>query len=130
MMSNRHLNPAGLTPAPGGIYTHVVQAGNTVYIAGQLARDANGEVVGVGDVAAQLRQVWSNLTVALEGAGARLEDLVKTTYYIVGAENLEAVRATRRALALTDPPASTMVVVAGLADPRFLVEVDAIAVVS
>ena len=128
-MAKEHTNPQGLSPPPDGLYSHVVRAGSTLYVSGQLARDADGGLVGEGDVSAQFRQVWANLRLALEGAGGTLRDLVKTTTYVVGAENLTAVRRARRELLPEEPPASTMVVVAGLADPRLLVEVDAIAVI-
>jgi enamine deaminase RidA (YjgF/YER057c/UK114 family) len=125
----QHLNPDDLSPPPGGIYSHVVVAGQTVYVSGQLARDGTGNLVGEGDAAVQYAQVWRNLLAALASAGAKPDDLVKTTTYVAGAAHLAAVREARVALGLTDPPASTMIVVAGLADPRFLVEVDAIAVI-
>jgi enamine deaminase RidA (YjgF/YER057c/UK114 family) len=123
-----HLNPKELYPPPGGLYSHAVRVGDTVYVSGQLARDPQGTVVSPGDVIGQFRQVWSNLVVALNTAGCTPRDLVKTTTYVVGAENIAAIRRVRRELLPKKPPASTMVVVAGLADPQLLVEVDAIAV--
>ena len=127
-MERTHLNPSALSPPPGGIYSHVVKAGQMVYLSGQLARDAAGALVGAGDAAAQYRQVLANITVALESVGASLSDLVKTTTYVVGVENLTAVRAARQEHMVEPPPTSTMVVVAALASPGYLVEVDAIAV--
>jgi enamine deaminase RidA (YjgF/YER057c/UK114 family) len=76
-----------------------------------------------------MRLVWANLGKAITAAGGSLKDLVKTTVYVVGTDTLPAIRRARLDL-LPDEgrPASTMVVVAALADPSFLVEVDAIAV--
>jgi enamine deaminase RidA (YjgF/YER057c/UK114 family) len=127
-MSIEHINPKGLPPPPGGIYTHLVRAGDHLYISGQLARDGEGRLVGEGDAAAQYRQVWANLQVALADVGLGTQHLVKTTTYVVGEDNIPLLRAARKDLAGTDPPTSTMVVVAALAVRGALVEVDGIAV--
>ncbi len=129
-MQREFINPADLATPPSNIYNHVVKVGNTVYIAGQLARDQEGRAMHVGDAEAQTRQVWANLETAVKAAGGTLADIVKTNTYVVGAENLPKVRAGR--LAAQPPegrPTSTTVVVAGLADPDALVEVEAIAVI-
>ena len=129
-MQREFINPTDLATPPSNIYNHVVKVGNTVYIAGQLARDQEGRAMHVGDAEAQTRQVWANLETAVKAAGGTLADIVKTNTYIVGAENLPKVRAGR--LAVQPPegrPTSTTVVVAGLADPDLLVEVEAIAVI-
>jgi enamine deaminase RidA (YjgF/YER057c/UK114 family) len=127
-MAKQRINPEKLSPPPGGIYSHVVRAGNTVYISGQLARDAGGNVIGLNEAGAQWLHCWSNVCAAVEAAGGRPADIVKIVSYVSGADNLPKVREAREKLAPADPPASTMIVVAGLADPRYLVEVDAIAV--
>jgi enamine deaminase RidA (YjgF/YER057c/UK114 family) len=81
-----------------------------------------------GDAAAQIRQVWTNLEIAMKAAGGALSDIVKTTTYVVGAENLPKIREARMSiLPEQGRPTSTTVVVAGLADPDFLVEVEAVA---
>ena len=83
-MSNlRHIRPAGLANAP--TYTHVVGArgAETLYIAGQVAMDASGKTVGVGDLAAQTEQVMQNLQTALHAAGATFRDVVKITTFVV-----------------------------------------------
>jgi 2-iminobutanoate/2-iminopropanoate deaminase len=127
-MDSQHLNPAALSPPPDGIYSHVVKVRDMVFISGQLARDRAGNPVSPGDIRGQYRQVWANLCAAVEAAGGTPANIVKTTTYVVGAENLPAMREVRRELGLQAPPTSTMIVVAALADPRYLVEVDAIAV--
>ena len=124
-MAKEYINPSALVPPPGGIFTHVVKVGDTVYITGQVGRDAQGTVVP-GDAGAQYRQVMSNIRAAIEAAGGTLQDIVKTTTYVVGTENIPAVRAVREELRLANPATSTMVVVAALAAPAYLVEVEAI----
>ena len=125
-----YFNPPGVAPSPGNLYNHVVKAGNTVYIAGQVSRGLDGKTVHAGDPEAQIRQVWANLKLALESAGGSIEDLVKTTTYVVGAENVAKIRPARQELLPAEGrPTSTTVVVAGLADPDLLVEVEAIAVI-
>lgn len=105
-----------------------VRAGETLYISGQVARDAAGNLVGQGDVVAQYRQVWNNVGIALAAVGLRHEHLVKTTTYVVGEANVPAIRAVRKELAPARAPTSTMLVVPALAIPGALVEVEGIAV--
>ena len=104
----------------------MVKVGNTVYISGQLSLDLNGRPMHVGDAEAQTSQVWANLETAVKAAGSSLTNIVKTNTYLVGAENLPKVRAAR--LAVQPPEGCTTIVVAGLADPELLVEVEAIAI--
>ena len=87
-----------------------------------------GDVVGP-DAGTQARQVLMNLQRVLEAASASLADVVRTTVYLTDREHRDAVGRVRREFFTTDPPANTLLIVAGLADPRFLVEIDAIAVV-
>jgi len=127
-----YLNPEGLPRNPA--FTNVVVvSGNarTVYVGGQDAVDAAGNVVGVGDIGAQTEQVLKNLETALAAAGAGLEHVVRWTVLVVAGQPLEAgFAAFRRAWGeRPNPPAITMAFVAGLARPDFLVEMDAVAVV-
>ena len=129
-MDRDYINPPDVAAPPGGLYNHVVKVGNTVYIAGQVPRGLEGRAIHVGDPVAQIRVVWANLEKAVKAAGGSLKDIVKTTTYVVGAENVGKIRAARHELLPADGrPTSTTVVVAGLADPEFLVEVEAIAVI-
>lgn len=127
-----HKNPPGLSTPRG--YTHIVSVsgGRTVYVAGQVAYNAQGEVVGKGDLRVQMRQALDNLRLALAGAGGSLKDIVKWNTYVVGLkpEHLPILRDVR-AEALKDlpPPASTLIGVQALANPDFLIEIEAIAVV-
>ena len=127
-MSREYINPPELAPPPVGLYNHVVKVGSTVYISGQVPRGLDGKAMHPGDAAAQIRQVWANLEIAMKAAGGALSDIVKTTTYVVGAENLPKIREARMSiLPEQGRPTSTTVVVAGLADPDFLVEVEAVA---
>lgn len=124
-----YLNPAGIAdPSPSG-FTAVVKAGNTVYIAGMVSQDENGNPVGAGDAEAQTRQIWRNIGVAVAAAGGSLADIVKTTTYVTGIAHAPAVRAVRGELFPENPPTSTLLVVSELANPAYLVEIEAIAVI-
>ena len=128
-MAREFINPPDLATPPSNMYNHVVKVGNTVYIAGQVSRGLDGRTVHVGDPEAQIRQVWANLEKAVKAAGGTLRDIVKTTTYVVGAENMGKIRAVRADLLPPEGrPTSTTLLVAGLADPDLLVEVEAIAV--
>ena len=120
--------PAGMSPNANR-YTHVIKVGPWVYIAGQTASDENGDVVGVGDPAAQVDQVFKNLTTAIESVGGTLADFVKTTTYVVGEENVERMREARAGRFGDAPPTSTLVVISRLARPEFMLEIEAVAYV-
>ena len=129
MANSAYMNPDGIAdPSPSG-FTAVVKAGNTVYIAGMVAQDENGNVVGAGDAEAQTRQIWRNIEVAVQAAGGSLTDVVKTTTYVTGIEHAGAVRAVRGELFPSNPPTSTLLVVSELANPAYVVEIESIAVV-
>ena len=129
MPNAAYLNPAGIAdPSPSG-FTAVVKAGNTVYIAGMVAQDENGNVVGAGDAEAQTRQIWRNIDVAVQAAGGTLADIVKTTTYVTAIEHGPAVRKVRGELFPSNPPTSTLLVVSELANPAYVVEIESIAVV-
>ena len=128
-VSANFINPEGMHRPTG--YTHVVEvtAGRPVYIAGQVALDGAGELVGPGDVAAQARQVFENLQAALGSVGAGFEQVVKLTFYLVDATQMPAVREVRdRYVDTARPPASTAVEIRRLVRDDLLVEVDAVAI--
>src|SRR5258707_3800682 len=79
----QHTNPPGLNNSPA--YTQAVAAkpGTIIWISGQVAQNAKGEVVGKGDLKAQLNQPWENVRIALAGSGATFQDVVKVTTYVV-----------------------------------------------
>ncbi|GLY30978.1 RidA family protein [Kineosporia sp. NBRC 101731] len=123
------VNPDGVREVAA--YTHaVVRRGTPVFLTGQVAWDPDGSVVGVGDIEAQIAQVWLNLTRVVEGLGASLTDIVKLTTYATDRSHMAAIGA-ERAKHFTPGvfPASTFLVVAGLADPDLLVEVEAIVMI-
>ena len=119
--------PDVFVPA-GKSYSHgiIVETGRTLYVAGQTSRDAEGNIVCKGDAAGQTRQVLENMKKVIEGAGGRMEDVAKTTVYITDIKHREAVGRVRQEFFKGDPPANTLLVISGLADPAFLVEIEAI----
>lgn len=130
-LSRRFLNPETLA-APLG-YTHVVDAPATriAFVSGQVALDAAGNLVGAGDFPAQTRQVFENLTRALESAGARWSDVAKLTYFVRDVGQVAAIRSIRDEFVDTaNPPASSLVEVARLVRDEFLIEVEAVAVIA
>lgn len=124
------IDPPTLPTPPGYSQVVRVSGGATIYIAGQVAWDADNNQVGQGDFEAQARQVFDNLVAALDAAGAGPEHLVKINIYVVDhdAEKLDVIRRVRdEALGDVTPPTSTLIGVAALALPDLLIEVDAIA---
>jgi enamine deaminase RidA (YjgF/YER057c/UK114 family) len=126
------LDPDGLPRNPAFSNVAVVSGTvRTIYIGGQDAVDADGRIVGVGDIAAQTEQVLRNLRTALMAAGAGPEHVVKWNVFIVDGQDFATGYAAFQRVWGTpvDPPVITAAVVKGLARPEFLVEMDAIAVV-
>jgi enamine deaminase RidA (YjgF/YER057c/UK114 family) len=114
---------------PGGDYSHgvLVKPGQLLFIAGQTAVGADGIIVGIGDPSAQAKKVYENIEAILSEAGGTFDDLVKLTTFITDISYREKVNEVRRRYLKKDFPASTLVVVKGLAREEFLVEVEAIA---
>jgi 2-iminobutanoate/2-iminopropanoate deaminase len=124
----KRTNPPTLSKPTG--YAHVVEfngPGKTVYVAGQIALDKDGNVVGAGNMKAQAEQVFKNLQAALEAAGAKFSDVVKMNTYITDMEQAPAVREVRARYFGDTTPASTLVQVVRLARPEFLLEIEVIA---
>jgi enamine deaminase RidA (YjgF/YER057c/UK114 family) len=121
------IQPADLPQS--ALYTPVVRTGNLVFIAGQVAQDARGQVVGPGDFPTQAVQVFENLKCALSAAGLDLTHLVKVTIYITDARYRDPLREVNLRYLATDKPVSTLLVVAALARPEYLIEIDAIAAI-
>jgi enamine deaminase RidA (YjgF/YER057c/UK114 family) len=125
------INPETLHHPAG--YTHVVEvtAGRLVYIAGQVALDPTGQLVGPGDIRAQARQVFDNFQAALQAVGAGFAQVVKLTYYLVDARQLPVIGEVRdHYVNPHQPPASTAVEVRRLVREELLLEVEAVAVVA
>jgi enamine deaminase RidA (YjgF/YER057c/UK114 family) len=119
--------------APGSGYSHaVVTSGRLAFIAGQIGVDPDGQLVGPGDLAAQTRQALQNMQNILRSLGAGWSDVVRLGWYVTDIANLQTIRDIRDgflrpALGEQPNPASTLVQVASLFRPEFLVEVEAVA---
>ncbi|MFI0736390.1 RidA family protein [Streptomyces sp. NPDC021225] len=124
--------PAPEGVAPGTGYTNVVMgSGRLVAVSGQVAFDAQGELVGAGDPAAQAQQVFENLRRCLAAAGATFDDVIKLTYYVTDVAYLPAIRTVRDTFVdMAHPPASSAVQVAALFRPELVLEVEAFALVA
>ena len=133
-MKETHLSNPSTIHKPNG-YSHVAEvvSGKMVYIAGQVALNKDGQLVGKDDLSAQLQQVFANLGEALRSAGGSFADVVKLNYFVVprlDASQLAVLRSTRdRYINTQAPPVSTLVYVGGLVNPDWMVEVEAVAVV-
>ncbi len=129
-MENKVIQPKTLND-PRPRYSQGIQTsgGKLLFVAGQTASDKDGNVVGKGDIKAQTKQVFANLTAVLQEAGGTLDNLVMTTTYITDREYREGYNEVRRGLYKNDPPTSTLVIVKGLAHPDYLIEIAGIAVI-
>lgn len=124
-------NPDGIHK-PFASYSHVVTAEGAqklVFCAGQVAANAQGNVLPPDSFEAQAKQVMENLTKALAGGGATLADVTKITVYIVNPLDAPKARALINAHFGAQPPGSTLCILRGLANPNFLLEIEAIAAV-
>ena len=124
----RFLNPESLSTPTG--YSHIaeVTSGRTIYIAGQVAFNKSGVVVGKGDFAQQATQVFENLKLALAAVGATFDDVVKVTTYVTDMSHIQTLREIRGKYYGKNAPASTLVEIGKLAHPDLMIEIEAIAV--
>lgn len=126
------MNPEALNKNPAFSNIIVVTGSvKTVYVGGQNALDASGSIVGKGDFKAQTEQVLKNIQAALSACGAELEHVIKWNLFVVQGQPLQAGFEVFQQVwgRRSNPPAITMAFVVGLANPDFLLEMDAIAVV-
>jgi 2-iminobutanoate/2-iminopropanoate deaminase len=124
---DRHTVP-GLAE-PISHYTDAVRAGDTVYISGLVATDGRGQVVGVGDVVAQARQVFHDLGLVLQAVGGAPADVAKVTVFMRDAGQRPAINPIRQEFFGAHRPASTPVEVSRLVHDDLLLEVEAVAIV-
>ena len=120
------VNPNGMTQPTA--YSHLVKFGDLMFIAGQVALDEEGNVIGEGDMAAQYRQALENMKIVLASQGADFSNVVKTTIFTTNIDEFRKVAALRDEYFGDNAPASTLVQIQRLARPVFLVEIEAIAI--
>ncbi|MDP9965482.1 enamine deaminase RidA (YjgF/YER057c/UK114 family) [Variovorax beijingensis] len=121
-----------LLATPNGHFsqaTAIEAKGRLVFISGMTARTQDGTVTGIGDVSVQTRQVCENLKAAVEAAGGTLSDICRVDVYVRNIEHFSAIHKVRSEYFANPLPASTMVEVAKMVSPDYLIEISAIAVI-
>jgi len=128
-MTREIVNPSSM-PTPTG-YAHVARkTGTPIFLSGQVSAGDDGKTVGKGDAAAQAEQVFANLEAVLAAAGGSMDDVVKFTTYALDVAYRPAIAAARaKRFPKGDFPASTFVVVSGLAHADYLIEIEAVAMI-
>lgn len=117
---------------PNGHFSHatmIAAAGRLVFISGMTARRVDGSIAGLGDIAAQTRQVCENLQAAMAEAGGSLDDICRVDVYVRNMEHFDIIHQVRREFFRPPLPASTMVEVNKFTSPDYLIEINAIAVI-
>src|SRR5215213_7758521 len=120
-------------PSPSAHFSQAIAIearGKLVFVSGMTARRADGTIAGVGDIEEQTRQVCENIKQALEAAGARMDDVCRIDVFLRNIGDRERFNKVRQHYWPANPPASTLVEVAKLVSPEYLVEITAIAVAS
>jgi enamine deaminase RidA (YjgF/YER057c/UK114 family) len=125
-MAKEVIRPATVHPVKA--YSHAIRNGNILHIAGQISLDREGKLVGKGDIRAQAEQVYANLKGVVEAAGGTMANIAKITTYTTNRAYRPVISEVRAQYFPTDPPASTFLVITSLAEPDFLLEVEAVAV--
>lgn len=123
-------DPPGLANVRKNIYHHFIRVdnpGSLIFLSGQLSRDADGKLVGAGDMAEQTRQCIRNMRTVLEAAGGSLDDIVSIVVYTTDIREFKAIVSARTEFFFDKLPTSTIVEVNHLADPGLLIEFQAIA---
>lgn len=123
-------NPASVHDTSAKGYSHAAKLGDLIFVAGQVAIDVDGNLVGKGDIRVQAEQVFRNLENVLAEAGSSLGQIGKLTMFLTNYDDIVPLREIRKRVFqnVENMPPNTLVVVSSLADPDFLIEVEAIAV--
>jgi enamine deaminase RidA (YjgF/YER057c/UK114 family) len=127
------LNPEGLSKPMGYSQVVVAQSGKLVYVSGQVPVNASGEVVGKGDLRAQVTEVMENLKTALAAAGATMKDIIKANYYVVNLkpDQVAVIREVRsKYFSAEHPPAGTLIGVTSLVREDYMIEIEVVAAVN
>ncbi len=131
-MSRRVISSLSL-PAPmrGGAFSAGVEApaGRTVYVSGQVSMDAEGNLVGEGDIKRQSETVLEHVKTVVEEAGGGMDDIVKVTVFITDMGLYDEIHEVRKRYFEEPYPASSMVEISALIDPGLLIEIEAVAVI-
>ena len=118
---------------PSGHFSQAIEVeakGKLVFISGMTSRRADGTIAGIGDIEAQTRQVCENLKSAVEAAGGTMDDICRVDVYVRNMEHFDKIHKVRREYFKSPAPASTMVEVSKFTSPDYLIEINAIAVLS
>ena len=129
-MSREIIQPTSVHSTAGVGYSHVARVGDTLYIAGQIALNPSGHLVGKGDIESQAQQVYANLAAILKELGGDLSDIVKMTTFLTDRRHLDGFRHVRNGVFSEPFPPNTLLFINGLAHPDYLIEVEAVAVIS
>lgn len=127
-MDRRIIQPASVHSTQGVGYSHVSKVGPMLFLAGQIALDRDGRLIGKGDIEAQMHQTYANIQSILQELGGDMQDIVKLTTYLTDRQNLQGFRNVRDKVLHPPYPPNTLVFIDGLASPDYLVEIEAIAV--
>ena len=131
MPKNEIISPELAVPNGHFAQATIAEAiGRLVFISGMTARNAEGGITGVGDISAQTHQVCQNLKAAIEAAGGTLDDIARVDVYVRNMEDFDAIHAVRRQYFTGVAPASTMVEVSKFVSKDYLIEINAIGVLS
>ena len=122
----QRINPDGMTQPTG--YSHVVRHNHLLFLSGQVSVDAEGNLIGEGDIRAQVRQVLENMKIALASQGADFSNIVKVTIYTTDMDALLKTGDISREYWTDGTPANTVVQVERLARPAFLIEIESTAI--
>ncbi|HUO43097.1 MAG TPA: RidA family protein [Methylomirabilota bacterium] len=111
-------------------YSRAVRVGNSVHVAGTTATDLEGNIVGVGDASVQARQALKNIKRALEAVGASIDDVVRTRIFVTDISKWEQVGRVHGEYFKDVRPATTMIEVSRLVDPKMILEIEAEAIIA